>query len=503
MNVTGLLTVAFGLIGQWLLGIRCARLLLEGGRHSSQGNTSAPPIATSSPIDPSISAAELAGVGIVMGIGVTAWSLFIWSFAGGELGILPSSALALLGFVLEGPNLVAWLRHRTAGPNSRRPATDMDRSEKAFCQACQSVILFLFVTTFIQTLQTPQKLWDERAIFAIKARVLFEDRSIRSPALFHADFVQYHPRYPLLLPLAEQNIYALLGTVDDRLSKILFTMLYVGLVLTTSGVLRRHLTRSQSWLAGLLMATIPVLLPYEYGFLCGQADAPTACFHGLSVLYLWDALTQLRRQMSRSGGSMLLGGFCGGFAAFTKDEGIAYLLIDGTILGLFALASLRRPGRFGPIFLHVILFVTATLSVLLPWFIHRRSLPNTTEMNYFGRMTAELFISRLETLRWSVPHLLHRMFWEWREWGLQWWLMLAAFLSRPLSSIRTPQVIFILDVAGSLAALLVAGMLAPAQLDEHIGGSSHRFLMQIAPVAVLFAVTTYFDVQRLASKETA
>ena len=42
-----------------------------------------------------------------------------------------------------------------------------------------------------------------------------------------------------------------------------------------------------------------------------------------------------------------------------------------------------------------------------------------------------------------------------------------------------------------LASLLLAGILAPAQLDEHIGGSSHRFLMQISPVAILFAVIMF------------
>ena len=70
--------------------------------------------------------------------------------------------------------------------------------------------------------------------------------------------------------------------------------------------------------------------------------------------------------------------------------------------------------------------------------------------------------------------------------------MAAAFVGRPIDAIKPPYMLFVLDVAGALAALVVAGMLAPAQLDEHIGGSSHRFLMQIAPVAVLFAVTLYF-----------
>ena len=349
----------------------------------------------------------------------------------------------------------------------------------------------IFIAALFQTLQTPQKLWDERAIFALKGVVLFEGRSIHSPSLLHADFVQYHPRYPLLLPLAEQNIYALLGRVDDRLSKIVFTMLYCGLVLTTAGVLQRHLSRGQAWMGGLLLATVPVLMPYEYGFLCGQADAPVACFHGLSVLYLWEGLTRERNGQS-SRRSMLMAGICGGLAAFTKDEGTAFLMIDASILGLFWLASIRNPGQFHRSSFGVGIFVAAASTILLPWFIHRRSLPITTEMNYFGRMSVELFVSRLDTLRWSVPHVVGRMFREWREWGLQWWLMLGAMISCPRRSFQKPQLLCVLDVVGSLAALIVAGMLAPAQLDEHIGGSSHRFLMQIAPVAVLFTVTVFF-----------
>ena len=136
------------------------------------------------------------------------------------------------------------------------------------------------------------------------------------------------------------------------------------------------------------------------------------------------------------------------------------------------------------------------VTILVPWFIHRRTLPLTTEMNYFGRMTVSLFVGRLGTLSWSVPHQIRRMFWEFRDWGLQWWLMVAALVSRPARVIGQPQQLFLLDVLGSLASLLVAGMLAPAQLDEHIGGSSHRFLMQIAPVAVLFTVTVFFDERR-------
>ena len=482
MILVGLFQLVLGLTGQWLLGLAIARWILGSSDvllPAKQGN--------SETSDPYPRFVEAAGLGIVLGLGLTAYSLFLWSLFGGKLGAIASGVHSLSGWIAGGPWIVSHFRCQFAAQSKK--TFSHDRYERAVCCACQFLISILFVTTFLQTLQTPQKLWDERAIFALKARVLFEDRTIHSPALLHPDFVQYHPRYPLLLPLAEQNILSLYGSDDDRLSKLIFPLLYCGMVLTATGVLLRHLTPAQAWFAGLLLATIPVLVPYEYGFLCGQADAPIACYHSLSLLFLWDALRQKQFQQV-STGSLVLAGIFAGLAAFTKDEGIAYLIIDGTILGLLALSPVRSRQRLKRSCLEGILFLTAAGIILVPWLIHRRSLPNTTEMNYFERMTWELFFSRMETLRWSVPHLVHRMFWEWNEWGLQWWLMLAALVSRPRSLFHAPQLLLVLDVTAAIAALLVAGMLAPAQLNEHIGGSSHRFLMQIAPIAVLFAITT-------------
>lgn len=489
MNGIGLTRLLFGLLGQWLLGIFVARMILAW-------RDKARPVLAARTVDAphdlnNDNTAELLGLGCVLGVGLTAWFLFLWSYLGGELGILPSGALAILGYISGSPILVGLWRKRIPSATRNQKLSEEAQQDRAVSQVCQTIISILFLVTLLQTLQTPQKLWDERAIFALKGIVLFEDRSIHSPALAHPDFVQYHPKYPLLLPLAEQNIYALLGSVDDRLSKLIFTQLYCGLVLTTAGVLCHAFCAARAWLASLLTATIPVLMPYEYGFICGQADAPTGCYHGLSVLYLWDFLSR-QRAGRFSPGSIFVAGVLGGLAAFTKDEGIAYLLIDGAVLGLFTLASLVRLDQAKRLVVGGVLYVTPVICMLAPWFAHRRNLPVTTEMNYAGRMTVDLFLSRLDTLSWSVPHLISRMFRQWNEWGLQWWLMLTAFVAAPRRILEPARLLLLLDVAGALAALVVAGMIAPAQLDEHIGGSSHRFLMQIAPVAVLFAVTGYF-----------
>ncbi|WP_010588399.1 hypothetical protein [Schlesneria paludicola] len=476
----GLVFLTFGIVGQWLFGVLLAMAIF-----CRPGRAPRP-------------FAELAGFGCVLGIAGTAWCLFVWSFCGGPLGTTPSVLITVIGYGVGGPFAWRQFRSRDREPTAPGVISLVTRQQRAVACVCQALIAGLFAACVLQTLQTPQKLWDERSIFAIKGRVLFEDRSINSSTLLHPDFVQYHPRYPLLLPLAEEHIYALLGHVDDRLSKLVFSALYLGMVLAVAGVLSRHWSCDRAWMTAAMVATVPALMPYEYGFLCGQADAPVACFHTVSVLYLWDALVSQRRGVFRTD-ALLAAGLSAGATVFTKDEGIAFFIIDTGILALFGVLNLLRGIRIRDSLIAMTLFPVTAGVMLLPWFLHRRSLPLTTEMNYFGRMTLAMFVGRVPTLGWSGPHLIRRMFWEWREWGLQWWLMAAAWIAFPWRALQQSQLLFILDVVGALASLLVAGMLAPAQLDEHIGGSSHRFLMQIAPAAVLFAMTQWFSERELTS----
>ncbi len=600
--MSGLFLLTFGLLGQWLLGVAVAHLLLSRARWRSSLARSVQPterLDYGSPVAPPTGEsdcteeppwAELAGLGLVLGIGLTAWGLFVWSLCGGMLGRGASLTFTAIGFACGGP--VVWKRLRSSWPRLGRAANRQslnkvsvigidERREAAWCRLCQWLIGGLAVIALAQTLLTPQHFWDERSIFAIKGLVLSADGSIRSPDLLDPDFVQYHPRYPLLIPLAEQHVYALLGRVEDRLSKIVFPLLSLGLVLTMAGVLSRRVKPGAAWLFALLLATVPVLVPYELGFLSGQADAPMACFHGLAMLYLWDACTwsdsptptrsvsedasasevtsvtsfanaavnrtDSRREAASSSLTLRVGvnaasqrvmaasiiaGLCGALAAFTKDEGIAFLLVDCVALSLIVITrvvsddvserggvsppvlgrqpaleepgGLRRPAR-KPLTLcrvrylsiacrarlrvavPLVSVVVCAVIVHAPWFVHRRGLPLTTEMNYFGRASFSLAVERWPVLAWEMGHLAHRMFWEWSHWGLHWWLMLVGLVIAPRRVWSASQIVLLLDVVGSLLALMVAGMLAPAQLDEHIGGSSPRFLMQLVPVAVLFA----------------
>lgn len=456
-----ILAVCFALAGSVMLGRAAVRIVLPASDNAS------PP-------------AEIWGLSIVLGVGLTGWISFLWALSHGTLGFIFSASLAGIGMFAG-----LWATFFSTSKTVHKNIV----GGKHLVKSCQWIIALLISLAFIQTALTPQRFWDERAIFAIKAKVIFQEGTISNSTLADPDFVQYHPKYPLMLPMLEQHTYALLGDVQDRWSKLWFPLLYAGLVLTFTGVCTRHFNAAWAWTCGLLLATVPVLMPDEYGFLSAQADAPVACFHGIAVLYLWDALSgsMAARQFLKPA----LAGFVASCAAFTKDEGIAFLMIDVLSCGIAMTISMVFRRRSSISLILLIVFAFAASLMLAQWFLHRRHLPDTTEMHYAGRLSIAMLFERLGTLKWSLPHLWHRMFGEWQQWGLHWWAGMAAILTRPRRAMELPNLFLILNLLGALAALLVAGMLAPAELEEHLGGASHRYLMQLVPVAILLVASLW------------
>ena len=471
--MTAILLIA-GLCGIWLAGYSLSAQLCGSG-DDGPGRT------------------ERFGLALPLGIAVHSGILFLWSLAGGTFTSGVSWSVTAAGIIIG--LLVLWKRRGRRAVNA---GAESPPDGTALAGCCRCIVLLLLVGTFVLALMTPQRFWDERAIFGIKSKVLFTEGTLDSAALNHPDFVQGHPRYPLLIPLAELHVYELLGRIDDRWSKAVFPLLFAGLVLTYAGVLSRRFGPGTGWLFALLLATTPLLAPYELGFITGQGDAPVACYHGLAVLYMWDWL-------QFSGGGLpiirraVLVGVLAASAVFTKDEGIAHLLV-GLIAMLMTWGISRLGGRLNastvnsggaPAFADVakLLAVAGGTAVLLlaPWLLHRRTLPTTNEMQYLARLSSDRLAEHVDALGWLIPHLASRMFREWREWGLQWWLLIVAAVTAPRHLLRPAQVFVLLEIVGGLAALVVAGMIAPAELHDHIGGSSHRYLIQLAPLAVLFA----------------
>jgi hypothetical protein len=492
----GLLLCLVGIGGVWGFGLGLAQLLV--GRQVIEDS------ARQSFLGIRWLSSEVAGLAIVLGIGGTAWALFVWSLLGGSLGTASSVTLAIVG--------LAW-GAITSRALARRTETALQNYEaylgrgSKLAVTCQVLVLCLGVAALFQALITPQRFWDERATFGLRAAVLFEDRSVWSTDLLNADFVIGHPRYPLLLPLSQQHGYSLLGERNDRWVKLIPPLLYVGMAMVFAGVLSRSRSISQAWLWASVLALVPALMPHDYGFLCSQADAPVACYHGLSVLYLWEGLRLNGLVASNADGRraplhlrpFVMAGILAGMAAFTKDEGFAFVAIDAAVLLVVSFLMLvRRPntGMISDWFWvgkALLAFGIAFLGYIIPWMIYSRYLPMTTEMNYVGRFTWENLVARQADVGWFFQHLWQRMFVEVAEWGATWWLAAFATVLGMHRLATARQTLLLGDIGGALLALLVAGLLSPTVIGEHIGGSSHRFLMQLSPVAILFAVGQLTD----------
>ncbi len=168
--------------------------------------------------------------------------------------------------------------------------------------------------------------WDAWAIWNLRAKFLAgpgaDWRYAISPLLNNS-----HPDYPLLLPAFVARVWKAAGTMDTIVpvvTALLFFAALLALLVSAVALLRGA---ASALLAGLvILSTTSLLLwaPAQY------ADIPLA-FYYLSAI----ALIFLGASPMAGGRKALLwAGLCASFAAWTKNEGIAFLVcIVGVFIG--------------------------------------------------------------------------------------------------------------------------------------------------------------------------
>ena len=190
--------------------------------------------------------------------------------------------------------------------------------------------------------------WDERAIYGLKARILYHEGSVRGEAFTDTGYLHFQARYPLLVPLLEAALFTLRGSIDDRFLKLLFLLFSLGLALVVAGEARRlHGQRAGSLWALLFLATPMLIGPAEGNGTSAYADLPFAAFVTAATVLLGRSLE--RPDTPRT----LLAGLLLGAALATKQEGVIWAVALGTAAPPHPLAppghenGRPRPGRRG------------------------------------------------------------------------------------------------------------------------------------------------------------
>jgi hypothetical protein len=187
----------------------------------------------------------------------------------------------------------------------------------------------------IYLFSAPHGGWDGWAIWNLHARFLYrggaEWNSYLTPLLNWT-----HPDYPLFLPLSVARWWKTLGVETTVAPMVLASFFLVATVALLSSSVMFLRSRDQGLLSGLLLLGTPFLLVYNSS---QTADVPIGFYILCSLVCL--ALHDRQRQdsvasallrgtedtFSRKGnGILILAGLLAGMAAWTKNEGLLFVL---------------------------------------------------------------------------------------------------------------------------------------------------------------------------------
>lgn len=323
--------------------------------------------------------AEVWGTSILLGVSFTASSAFVWSDMGQELGPNYSWRQVIIGGLL---GILAEYRSRRLVANAPPlPVAALSLRQNQFIWICRVIVCLSVLGAAVLTLRNTALAKGERQAIEDKARILFDTRTAFTPALVHPEVVQSSSRDPLMLPLFERHVYALLGRESQPWARIWSPLVYAGLLLSFVGIVGRRVHPVWGWGSAIGMLVLLLLDIENIAISSALPTVAAACFHGAAVLYLWDAW-QHAPGRERVRGILLASGMACS-ALFTRSDGSSLFLIDCLTWGLAVLLSGSGVAGFtettqlsrGRNLLAIVFFVLFAIFLINPWMRYRTALP--------------------------------------------------------------------------------------------------------------------------------
>jgi hypothetical protein len=247
------------------------------------------------------------------------------------------------------------------------------------------VIIFGIGSVFLMSVVFPMYYWDARAIWGMKANMLFGDGTIFSSNFLDADRIQPHFRYPLLYPLAMAFTYFTFGMIDDWAVMLLVGLFFPFLVSFLYEIIRIATgDQGKALMGSAVLAVLPVFYTMDGPAYSGYADTPLALFFLVSfgTLFLW-RITNIRELF-------MAGCVLSCFLPLVKNEGIILLLLNLIWVGW--------PGDFSKwkkVLKDIGIFLVLAIIVILPWILLRSNIPNVQTVKYLERFNFTVITQNL------------------------------------------------------------------------------------------------------------
>jgi hypothetical protein len=324
-------------------------------------------------------------------------------------------------------------------------------------------------------------IWNLRARFLFRAGAFWRDA-------FSSDLRWTHPDYPLMLPGLVALCWKLSGqesTAAPIAIAFLFVLGTAGVLVSTLGVLRG---KTHALLAGTLLlgtASFVALSTALYG------DVPLS-FYILATL----ALLCLQDRHPENLRFSTLAGLMAGFAAWTRNEGMIFLmaLIVARVVALFRFRERKRQ------LLRLVLGLAAPLAIVI--FFKLRvgspseflSVPASTILKHLADparwivIVEGLVIMLFNFGRFLIPIALAL--------ALYWYLIRFRVDPRDRAALATAGIVLLL----TLAVQLLVDLLYLDNLPLEINTSFERILLQLWPAALLAFFLASGPLQLVATK---
>ena len=424
---------------------------------------------------------------ICLGFGLSSYTCFI-----GLVWISPSSKLIIIFIELLLFCVLFLIRVFSAKLRLESKPTkenkDLSESQSFFCNIylwfsislAISAILFGFIS-----LNNPHGYWDAWAIWNMRARFLV--RSGEQIGIAFSSLLA-HSDYPLLLPCSVARIWTLLGNESlfvPIFTAFIFTIATIGLLFSSLSYMQN---RYQGLLAVLFLLTIGSLI--ERGA-DQMADVPIGLYY-LSTIVCYSIY---HFENEKSFYYIFLAGILAGFAAWTKNEGILFLMV--AILARFLLGFSSRGFRGYLREIAIFLCGAAPIILLVSFFKLKFAPPNYIILG----QGVEVTLSRLlDSNRYLV--IGKSFIFEFIDLFDDHWILIAlliilwGFSSDKQNKLGIRYTWYILSLM--LIGYFMVYIITPRDVIWHLSTSLSRLYMQLLPSAIFLffmSIANYDEVR--------
>ena len=334
------------------------------------------------------------------------------------------------------------------------------------------------VVTLALAVSTPMHYWDERFLWAFKAKVIFHEGGVFNASFLDPDRYHHFRSYPLLVPFAEAHAALSLGNFDDAAIKFIFPLFFVALGAIFHAAVRRHSTETTALCFTLYLVLLPAQMirsDAEGGsWLSGYADIPLAAYAFAAFVASERFLTGGDTRWLRASALLLA------MAVFTKREGA---LFAATLITFWVFLVVRGRLSLGGLSTAGLCFALPLLAFLVflagvPADAH---LPDSSYLELLRGADFSTLFDRPEIARRFFGSLLSP------RWGFAGLLTLATFglgvgaAGKGAVRAVAPLLLYALVPA---AAYLLAYHMTPYREQWHLDVSLNRLQSHFIPLPV-------------------